>query len=96
MFSNTMMLNFRHPGKYLPRTITTYLGEDGVEREGCKFKDRRSILVQILDPFDIVGLVKGNDKKDRWWEKTNESGRADVEQETEMQTVQVQTEDAEK
>jgi RTA1 like protein len=93
MFSNTMLLNFRHPGKYLPKTITTYLGEDGVEQEGCKFKDPRSIVVQILDPFDIVGLVKGNDKKDRWWEKGNESGRTDVEQE---RVLQSQTVDAEK
>jgi hypothetical protein len=85
MFTNTMMLNFRHPGKYLPRTITTYLGEDRVEREGCKFKDPRSIMVQILDPFDIWGLMKGNDKKDRWWEKADEGVGADGENETEVQ-----------
>jgi hypothetical protein len=85
MFTNTMMLNFRHPGKYLPRKITTYLGEDGVEREGCKFKDTRNTLLKIFDPFDIWGLVKGNDKKDRWWEKADESARTGVEQETEVQ-----------
>jgi hypothetical protein len=85
MFTNTMMLNFRHPGKYLPKTITTYLGEDGIEKEGCKFKDPRSMLVQILDPFDIWGLVKGNDKKDRWWERADEGVRADGEQEIEAQ-----------
>ena len=44
MWVNTVMWNFRHPGKYLPRDITTYLGEDGVEREGCKFKDPRRIM----------------------------------------------------
>lgn len=85
MFTNTMMLNFRHPGKYLPSAITTYLGEDGVQREGCKFKDPRSIMVQILDPFDIWGLVKGNDKKDRWWEKADEGVGADEGKETEVQ-----------
>jgi len=85
MFTNTMLLNFRHPGKYLPRTITTYLGEDGVEREGCKFKDPRSVMVQILDPFDIWGLIKGNDKKDRWWERADESVRVDEEQVSEVQ-----------
>jgi hypothetical protein len=93
MFTNTVMLNFRHPGKYLPKTITTYIGEDGVEREGCKFKDPRSIIVQILDPFEIWGLIKGNDKKDRWWEKANETGRTNAEPGSEMQT---QTVDAEK
>jgi hypothetical protein len=80
-----MMWNFRHPGKYLPKAITTYLGEDGAEKEGCKFKDPRSVLVQILDPFDIWGLVKRNDKKDRWWEKTDKGVRADEEQVTEVQ-----------
>jgi hypothetical protein len=90
MFTNTIMLNVRHPGKYLPRNITTYLGEDGVEKEGCKFKDRRSVVVQILDPFDIWGLLKGNDKKDRWWEKADEGARTGVEQETEVQ-LQTQT-----
>jgi hypothetical protein len=91
MFSNTMMLNFRHPGKYLPRTITTYLGEDGVEREGCKFKDTRSVMVQILDPFDIWGLIKGNDKKDRWWEKADEDARTGVERVEQETDVQRQT-----
>jgi hypothetical protein len=84
MCVNTVMWNFRHPGMYLPKTITTYLGEDGVEREGCKFKDPRNMVVQILDPFDIWGLVKGNDKKDRWWEKADEGVGADVELETEV------------
>jgi len=93
MFINTMMLNFRHPGKYLPKSITTYLGEDGVEREGCKFKDPRSIMVQILDPFDIWGLLKGNDKKDRWWERGTETARTDAEPQAEVQT---RTVDAEK
>lgn len=86
MWVNTMMWNFRHPGKYLPRAITTYLGDDGVEREGCKFKDQRRIIVQILDPFDIWGLIKGNDKKDRWWEKADEGIRTDTEQGTDVQT----------
>ncbi len=86
MFVNTAMWNFRHPGKYLPKAITTYLDEDGAEREGCKFKDPRSIVVQIVDPFDIWGLVKRNDKKDRWWEKADESPRADGEKESDVQT----------
>jgi hypothetical protein len=86
MWVNSMMLSFRHPGKYLPRSITTYLGEDRVEREGCKFKDPRSIFIQILDPFDIWGLFKGNDKKDRWWEKADEGVRTDTEQGTGVQT----------
>jgi hypothetical protein len=80
MLINTLMLNFRHPAKYLPRLISTYLGEDGVERKGCKFKDERNWLYQIFDPFDVVGLVKGNDKRDRWWEKERD-------EEVEMQTV---------
>lgn len=85
MFTNTMLLNFRHPGKYLPKKLTTYLGEDGVEREGCKFKDTRNFFRKTFDPFDIWGLLKGNDKKDRWWEKADESARTDVEPETEVQ-----------
>ena len=82
MLVNTLMLNLRHPRKYLPRRSTTFLGEDGVEREGRKFKDHRSAAAKFFDPFDIVGLVKGNDKKDRWWENGN-----DVTTSAQMQAV---------
>ena len=37
MLLNTVMLNFRHPAKYLPKLLRTYLGEDGAERDGRKF-----------------------------------------------------------
>jgi hypothetical protein len=78
MLTNTFMFNLRHPRKYLPRLNTTYLGEDGVEKEGRKFKDHRGIATKLFDPFDIIGLLKGNDKKDRWWENGMDGEVTDV------------------
>ena len=78
MLTNTLMLNLRHPRNYLPKLNTTYLGEDGVEKEGRKFKDHRGMAAKLFDPFDIIGLVKGNDKKDRWWENGKDGGVTDV------------------
>ena len=69
MLTNSVLMNVRHPARYLPRSNKVYLAEDGVtEVEGPGFSDRRNILVTIVDPFDIVGLVSGRDKE-RYWEQ---------------------------
>lgn len=71
MFFNTVLLNWRHPGRYLPRQITTYCGQDGIEREGQGMKDHRSMASKFFDPFDFKGLVLGRDKNNRWWEQND-------------------------
>jgi RTA1 like protein len=69
MVANSLLLNFRHPAMYLPRSNKIYLAEDGVtEIKGPGFEDKRNFLLTIFDPFDVVGLVIGRDKKERYWE----------------------------
>ncbi|KAK4156827.1 protein RTA1 [Chaetomidium leptoderma] len=82
MLANTVLMNVRHPRKYLPKSAKTYLAvEDGVtEVLGPGYKDGRPFLVTVLDPFDLWGLVKGrdDDKEARFWEKGAAAGRGDV------------------
>lgn len=84
MLCNVCMLNFRHPRKYLPKSTKTYLAQDSVtEVTGPGYKDPRSFLATLIDPFDLAGLIKGEDKKNRFWEQngfdesTKRSGGAD-------------------
>ena len=70
MIINSALLNVRHPRRYLPRNNKIYLAQDGVtEIEGPGYEDKRPFLKTIIDPFDIVGLVKGRDKAARYWEE---------------------------
>lgn len=82
MITNSALLNFRHPASFLPRSNKIYLAEDGVtEIEGPGFGDRRNFFVTLLDPFDVIGLIKGRDKQKYWerQEETNhEAGDRDV------------------
>lgn len=75
MVTNTYLLNFRHPMRFLPRNNKIYLAEDGVtEIQGEGYEDRRPWYVTFLDPFDIVGMMKGRNMNQRFWE-THEAGR---------------------
>lgn len=67
MFLNSVLLNWRHPGKFLPTNRKAYLDEQGVERDGLEFGDHRPLWRKIVDPLDLVGLVVGGDE--RWWER---------------------------
>jgi len=70
MLANSVLLNVRHPGRYLPRSNKVFLAQDGVtEIEGPGYKDHRSFLLTIVDPCDVVGLFTGRDKKERYWEQ---------------------------
>lgn len=71
MVMNAFLWNFRHSRKYLPANTKVFLSpDDGVtEVEGPGYKDSRSFLVTLLDPFDFFGLATGRDKKDRFWEE---------------------------
>lgn len=61
MLCDYVILNIRHPRRYLPENSKIYLSQDGVtEVEGPGFADPRSLWRTFLDPFDLVGIIKGN------------------------------------
>ncbi|KAI9657136.1 MAG: hypothetical protein M1821_003302 [Bathelium mastoideum] len=68
MFVYTVLLNVFHPARYLPKSNKIYLSRDGSEREGPGWQDKRPFLVTLMDPFDIRGLLMGNDKKNQYWD----------------------------
>lgn len=69
MLVNSVMLNIWHPTEYLPASSKVYLAKDGVtELEGPGWVDPRPWWASRLDPFDFVGLIKGNDKRTAFWE----------------------------
>ncbi|KAH6614725.1 hypothetical protein B0J18DRAFT_306392 [Chaetomium sp. MPI-SDFR-AT-0129] len=80
MLVNHVLMNVRHPRKYLPQSTKTYLSlEDGVtEVRGPGYKDGRPFVVTLLDPFDIWGLVKGKgkEKEKQFWERGDVESQA--------------------
>lgn len=70
MLANTVMLNVWPPAKYLPSDNKVYLARDGkTELQGPGWEDKRHFLLTVFDPFNIGGLIKGEDSKNRFWEK---------------------------
>ena len=70
MLLNTYMLNVWPPAKYLPSDNKVYLARDGkTELQGPGWEDRRHFLLTVFDPFNIGGLIRGEDSKNRFWEK---------------------------
>ncbi|KAI7778878.1 rta1 domain protein [Diaporthe eres] len=80
MLANALLWNVRHSRKYLPADTKVFLSpHDGVtEVEGPGYKDSRSFVATLLDPFDWYGLVTGRDKKDRFWEGGGDQGEREV------------------
>jgi hypothetical protein len=69
MFINTTMLNIFHPGRYIPRSNKVFLAQDGrTELIGPGWQAKRNALMTFVDPFDLIGLCTGTDKKNRFWE----------------------------
>ena len=89
MFVNTALLNIWHPGKRLPKSNSVFLARDGVtERRGPGWADERPWLVTVFDPFDLWGLVKGNDKKTQFWDMSDaELERARLDKKTNKRSV---------
>jgi len=70
MLVNSVMLNVWHPSVYLPNDNRIYLARDGVtERQGPGWVDKKNFLLTIFDPFDIGGLLRRKDDKDKFWEE---------------------------
>lgn len=68
MVINTYLMNIYPPAKYLPANHKIYLAMDGVtEVEGPGMIDKRPFLATLFDPFDISGIIKGKDRKNRYW-----------------------------
>lgn len=82
MICNAVLLNVRHPMRFLPENNKIYLGLDGkTEVLGPGYHDSRPRWCTFVDPFDVAGLVSGRDGKDRFWEndmaeREREEGRA--------------------
>ncbi|KAI4526606.1 hypothetical protein K525DRAFT_287519 [Schizophyllum commune Loenen D] len=77
MFMNSAFLSVFHPARFLPRDYKVFLARDGqTEIEGPGDTDKRGWIQSILDPFDLIGLVRGKDVK--YWEVERlETGRAE-------------------
>lgn len=59
MITNSVLLNFRHPARFLPSSNKVFLAEDGVtEVMGPGYADKRNFLFTIFDPFDLIGLIR--------------------------------------
>lgn len=75
MIINSVLLNVRHPARFLPESNKIYLAQDGVtEIVGPGYEDKRNYFWTILDPFDLIGLAKGRDQGNRYWEEQQEIG----------------------
>ena len=91
MITNSVMLNFRHPASFLPNSNKIYLAKDGVtEIEGPGFEDPRNFIVTILDPFDLIGLIKGRDKQ-KYWENQGETNHDVAEKDVTLEGPELKT-----
>lgn len=69
MLANTFLLNARHPMRYLPKDNTIYLAEDGItEIAGPGYLDQRKWYLTFFDPFDIIGMARGQNMNKKFWE----------------------------
>ncbi|KAH0844213.1 RTA1 domain protein [Fonsecaea pedrosoi] len=81
MLFNTYLMNLFPPLKYLPHNHKVYLAMDGkTEIEGPGMVDNRPFILTVIDPFDLVGLVTGQDNKNRFWEHDGIGGPGEMAQ----------------
>lgn len=68
MLANSLLMNFRHPMRSLPRDSRLYLAEDGItEMVGSGYEDNRFFLIAMLDPFDVIGMLRGRNMQREFW-----------------------------
>lgn len=83
MLINTFFLNVFFPAVFLPRSNKIFLSIDGsTERRGPGWQDKRHFILTIIDPFDLGGLMKGNDNKTRFWDHEEDYPPVSVEHRT--------------
>jgi hypothetical protein len=69
MMTNTFLLNARHPMRFLPRDNKIFLAQDGVtEIQGPGYKDTRPWVMTFFDPFDLLGMARGRNTNEKFWE----------------------------
>lgn len=62
-----------HPRRFLPEKKNFYLAQDGQSQcEGPEFKDRRPLMLKLMDPVGFTTIVgefaQRNPMKERYWE----------------------------
>ena len=66
MYLNVLILNFFHPGRFLPKNDKVYLNAQGQEVESAGdrggWDDPRPWYITLFDPFNLHGLI--HDYKD--------------------------------
>jgi hypothetical protein len=68
MLIYTWWINAIYPGTLLPRDRNLYLDPDGLtERSGPGWVDERSRWETFVDPFDLVGTIKGQQRHEKFW-----------------------------
>lgn len=68
MLANSFLFNFRNPMRNLPKDPKVYLAEDGVtEKIGPGYEDVRFVLLAMVDPFDLIGMIRGRQMKRDFW-----------------------------
>ncbi|KAI0836795.1 RTA1 like protein-domain-containing protein [Hypoxylon sp. FL0890] len=88
MFCNSVLLNIRHPRRWLPGSNKVYLAKDGVtEIMGPGYKQERNVIATLFDPFDVIGMIKGRDQATRFWDETNDVALRKVEVDPASQTI---------
>lgn len=71
MLGAVVLMNYFHPGKYLPQNSKIYLAKDGItEVQGPGYNDDRPLILTLFDPFDFIGLVTRRGMKDKqFWDE---------------------------
>lgn len=83
MLCNSVLLNFRHPRRWLPKSNKVYLARDGTtEITGPGYKQERNFVATLVDPFDLYGMIKGKDETTRFWDKSNNVAEAKTPRQT--------------
>jgi len=78
MLTNSVMLNFMHPGRLLPRDSRVYLAPDGLtELKGPGWRDPRRWWWQVVDPFDFGGCCRRDERYDFWNHPGSVGGEAE-------------------